>query len=62
MSLKNDFEEWKKAKWLAIYGAMIANQVSKHTEQGKSLSDADMARFKEEATAVADWEQEENPE
>jgi hypothetical protein len=42
-------------KWNAVYGAMIALQVRDHNREGKSMDNATMQRFVEEAEAVADW-------
>jgi hypothetical protein len=51
--------DWVFAIRTSIIGSMIADQVSDHMRLGKGAPDeADMARFAEEAAAVADlWEE-----
>ena len=58
-SSKFTFNDWLFAVRTSIMGSMIANQVTEHFRLGKGAPDeTDMARFAEEAAAVADlWEE-----
>lgn len=49
------FDDWVFLVRTSIIGSMIANQVTDHMRQGKGAPDKEaMARFAEEAAAVAD--------
>lgn len=56
---KHTFADWIFAVRTSIIGSMIANQVTEHMHRGKGApEEKDMARFAEEAAAVADlWEE-----
>jgi hypothetical protein len=55
----NSLNDWIFAIRTSLIGTMIANQVTDHMRQGKGAPDKEtMARFAEEAAAVADlWEE-----
>ena len=57
--LTGDVDDWVFAIRTSIIGSMIANQVSEHMRDGKGApGPKEMARFAEEAAAVADlWEE-----
>ena len=49
------YEDFQKIKWLSVYGASIAIQSHQQLIDGKGgVLPEDMARYKEEAEAVAD--------
>ena len=55
MSIVNDYQEFMKHRWLAVYGASVAIQAHQHLLDGRGGVDFDtMQGFKEEAAAVAD--------
>ena len=56
---RHNFDDWVFAIRTSIIGSTIANQVTDHMRQGKGAPDKEtMARFAEEAAAVADlWEE-----
>ena len=55
----NSLNDWIFAIRTSLIGTMIANQVTDHMRLGKGAPDKEtMARFAEEAAAVADlWEE-----
>ena len=60
MSICTDIEEWKKHRWLAVYGAAFALQErdDRVKNGGADITDEKTARWREEATAVADLDAE----
>ena len=57
MSILDSYEEFKKHKWLAVYGASFALQVADRMLRGHGApDDDDTAGLREEAAAVADLE------
>lgn len=57
-NLFNYYEYFQKAKWLSVYGASFALQMRDLLRDGHALTDEAVESCKQEAKAVADWEQE----